>query len=221
MVEPVHWAARLVRAPGVLYTEVDGLPCLVRAADGLVRALTPTWAGIWAQLDGRPVAQALNIDPDALDPIDARNLLEVLRRLKGTEMVCDAGPADTRQPTAALDPAMVRAASVRIVLDGSIDRDRSSVGLTIEPGSTGRAVLTLADAAGTVRVTTRRRLRTRTVERVSVIDPTASGADQLAAGAFASIVKAVEDRTVLLTPGLVDLLAGLAERATAPGSPRR
>jgi hypothetical protein len=50
-VEPVHWGSHLVRAPGLAYTEVAGIPCLVRASDGVVQTLTPTWAAIWALLD--------------------------------------------------------------------------------------------------------------------------------------------------------------------------
>lgn len=219
VIEPVHWASRLARTPGVLYTEVAGIPCLVRASDGRVKALTPTWAAIWAQLDGRPVTEALSIEPDTLDPVDTRNLVEVLRRLKGMEVVCDADPTSPPRPADLGSPA-APGGSVKIALSGSIHRDRDRVELAIEPGSTERAVVKLTDAVGAVRVTTRRRLRTRRVDHIALIDSTAPDADQVAAGSFASIIKAVDDPSVLVTPGLVDLLAGLAERATAPGSPR-
>jgi hypothetical protein len=47
-VEPVHWGARLVRAPGVVYTEVADTPVLIRVDDAEMQPLPPAWAAVWA-----------------------------------------------------------------------------------------------------------------------------------------------------------------------------
>jgi hypothetical protein len=224
-VEPVHWGSHLVRAPGLAYTEVAGIPCLVRASDGVVQTLTPTWAAIWARLDGRRVTDALNVDVQALDPIDARNLIEVLRRLKGRGAICDVDPSDSPRPAEDLRSPTGSARTVKLVLRGSTDRHHRSTGLTVDAAAAGRASVILADGGGSVTIAIARRLRKRPVDHIAVVDSTATGAASGAASGtvecFAAIVRAVDDRGALVTPGLVDLLAGLAERAAEPGSLRR
>ncbi len=218
VLEPVHWGARLVRSPDARYTEVSGTPCIVRVAHGDVQALTPIWAAIWGQLDGRPVAEALSIDPASLDPIDARNLIEVLRRLKGRGVVCDADPANPPSDGHDLDtPA--RAASVEVVLRGSASRDGSTV--LIDPSSPERVLVALEDGPEGTAATIRRWLRRRRVTDVEVAGSGGRERGEAPAERFMVIVRAIDDRSMLLRPGLVDLLAGLAERASAPGSPRR
>lgn len=219
VVEPVHWGSRLVRTPDVVYTEVAGVPCLVRV-DGVVQALTPTWAAIWAQLDGRPVDEALDVDVSTLGPVDARNLIEVLRRLKGRGVVRDVDPADTPPPAADLSSSTVPGGSVKLTLHGTIDHGHDRTDFTIDPLAAECVEVTLVDGAEGVGVTIRRRLRKRRVGHIAVVDSTSTDDTPVAIGCFASIIRAVDDRTKLVTPGLVDLLAGLAERAASPVSPR-
>lgn len=220
LVEPVHWNARLIRSDDACYTEVDGVPCVVLADSGAVQALTPTWAAIWAQLDGRPVRVALGVDPDTMDATDARNLLEVLRRLKAKGIAQDSGDSSTPR----LHPSLAATATVdrvELALRGHIEVERRSIDLTVDPGVDRRVVVTLVDRDDGLEVSIRRRFRRRPVDHLSVTDSTARTAPVAAAERFNALVTAMEDRTQLRTPGLVDLLAALAEHATPPGSPRR
>lgn len=217
VIEPVHWGSRLVRAEDLAYTEVAGTPVLVPADGAPVQVLTPAWAAVWAQLDGRPITDSLAVDPAALDPVDARNLIEVLRRLKAEGVVRDAEPdAGSRDP-GELEAVPVRAGRVAVRLGGSVVVDPTGVTLRIIAGNPARVTVELSETAVGVAVTVRRRFRRRVIDRVEVADPNASRDDAL--GRFSSILAALDDRDPGATPGLVDLLAGVAERAVAPGSP--
>lgn len=217
-VEPVHWGARLVRSPDCCYTEVSGTPCIVRARHGDVQALTPTWAAIWARLDGRPVADALNVDPTSLGPTDARNLVEVLRRLKGKGVVCDADPTSPPRDRHDLE-TLAPDASTPVDLRGSASRDGAR--LLIDPAASERVTVALTEGPAGTLVTIRRRLRRRRVTDIEVAAADGGARPERPAERLTVIVRAIEDRSVLLRPGLVDLLAGVAERAHGPGSPRR
>lgn len=206
-----------MRSADSRYTEVAGTPCIVRTEHGDVQPLTPTWAAIWARLDGRSVAEALNVDPATLDEVDARNLIEVLRRLKGRGVIGDADPADTFHD--GHDLAATASEPVEITLRGTASRSGTAV--VIDPASSQRLTVGLADGPEGTVATIRRRLRKRTVGEITCIDPSTRTEPSRPLERFAVIVRALDDRSVLLRPGAVDLLAGLAERAIAPGSPRR
>lgn len=222
-VEPVHWGARLERVPAMFYTEVDAVPCLVDSAAGRVLVLTPTWAAIWARLDGRAVTSALDVDPATLAPTDARNLIEVLRRLKAMGAVRDAaGPASTDRNERSDDRLAAPVATpgpVTVTLAGSIARRHGTSTLRIVPASVATATVTLTEtAAGEVMVDHRHHWRRRRVEAVSVDHPGADAAAQSAVERFATIVEAVTEPTEW-SAALIDRLAGLAETATTPASP--
>ena len=220
-VEPVHWHARLLRTPSIIYTEVAGIPLLVDTTDAAVHPLTPAWAALWAQLDGRPILESLNVNPDLLTPVDARNLIEVLRRLKALGVIVDADPNAALLPSPDLtnNPTSNR---VTITLRGSIEAEGQSTSLLI--GSASEQVkLRLEDTARGIVVCHRRRFRYRAIDSIHVApqhgsdqapSPEPADASEAAAQTFAAIAQAFDDPAVLLTPGLVDLLAGLAERAT-------
>lgn len=221
-IEPVHWGARLIRSTAHVYTEVGGTPLLIRADDGDVQVLTPTWAAIWARLDGRPVSESLGVDPAGMDPVDGRNLIEALRRLKAAEVVVDVDPTATSTAEAG-DPFGQDTLSghVDLVFDGSVTRQRRSTSLTVDAG---------ADVPVGVRVTmspqgpilwVRRRFRRRVVDRFAVVDTGRGRTPTTPVDVFVTLVRALGDRSVLVRPALVDLLAELAEHAAAQGSPAR
>ena len=119
----MHWGARLVRAPGVVYTEVAGTPVLVRVDDAELQPMSPAWVSCWAGLDGRPVAEALDVDPDTVDPITSRNLIEVLRRLKAKRLIADVdslSPDDRAAATSAFPDDQPVAGPTDIVLRGHL-----------------------------------------------------------------------------------------------------
>lgn len=215
VVEPVNWRARLVRSDGVRYTEVGGLPVVVQCATGEVRGLGPGWVATWASLDGRPVADALGIDPDELAPTDARNLIEVLRRLKADGLIRDADPREPAHERHDLDAVTPTRSTVTVAGAARFTRDGTM--LTITPDASGTVGIELRETPRGVVVAVRRRLRRRLIDRIEVVPPVPGS--PTAARNFAGIVRAVTDREELLKPGLVDLLAGVAERAVAPGSP--
>ena len=135
-VEPVHWGARLVRAPGVVYTEVAGTPVLVRSDDAELQPLPPAWAGCWAALDGRSVAEALEVDVSTIDPITSRNVIEVLRRLKAERLIVDLESLDSDDRTHALadDPTdQPDAGPVDITVHGHLEHAAGRAMLTIAP----------------------------------------------------------------------------------------
>ncbi len=222
-VEPVHWGARLERVPAMFYTEVDAVPCLVDPAAGRVLVLTPTWAAIWARLDGRAVTAALDVEPSTMMQSDARNLIEVLRRLKAMGAVRDAtGPASTDRTERPDDRLAAPAATpgpVTVTLSGSVTRRHGTSRLRIVPASAATATVTLTEtAAGDVVVDHRHRWRRRRVEVVSVDRPGADATGQTAVERFAATVEAVTEPTEW-SAALIDRLAGLAETATTPASP--
>ncbi len=223
VLEPVHWGSRLVRSDRYRYTEVDGTPVLVAPDDGDVRVLTPTWAGIWAQLDGRVVSGSLAVEPGTLDPVDARNLLEVLRRLKADGVVVDAPRSSEPAPGAGRDPAR------QVDLDGRVDvtvagivsvADGHTV-VRIDPNVSRVTTVRIVSSPSGPAVSVRRRWRRRRVDRVEIAGTTAAVPPDTSVDRFVAIVRALDDREVLFRPGLVDLLAELAEHAVAPGSPGR
>ncbi len=220
--EPVHWDAPLVRAPEIGYTEVDGTPVLVHTRTGEIHPLTPTWSAVWATLDGRPVRRSLGIDPDTMSLIDRRNLIEVLRRLKAQGLIVDAtgesGVEGDRDVDLIAPPPID--GPVTVGVRGHTTRIDGAWTLRIEPDAPGYRRLRMIQRGADVDVDFRRRLRRRVVERVEVDYGPSRPDVEAAVEAFATIVAAVLDRTALTTPGLLDLFAGLAERATAPGSPR-
>lgn len=220
LVEPVHFQAHLIRSANCRYTEVSGTPCIVRIDRAEALVLTPTWAAVWAMLDGRTLAEAVGVDVASLSPIDTRNLLEVVRRLKGMGVVEDVGP--DRGPQRLDDLASTDSpAPATVVFSGFARHTRTRSTLEIEVGSTRRQTVVLADGTTGTSATCRRRFRRRVLEEITVTDTSESGHVPEPIAHFATILRALEDPSVLVTPGVVDLLAGLAERAVAPASPRR
>lgn len=214
--EPVHWGARLVRSAAFVYTEVGDVPVLVRPDDGRVEVLTPTWAALWAQLDGRPVREALQVDAGRVDPVDARNLIEVLRRLKAAGVVFDAPTGDRSGPEAT-DPwrQPTLAGAVDLVVHGSVSGTRRAPVLRIGPSGAPPVRVRIGTSSAGVVVSVRRWLRRRPVDRVQMAG--AAHGDGSPVDVLVGIVGSLADRAVLFRPGLVDLLAELAERVAAPG----
>ena len=243
-VEPVHWGARLVRAPGVVYTEAAGTPVLVRVDDAEMQPLPPAWAAVWAALDGRTAADALDVDPSTVDPITSRNLIEVLRRLKAKRLVADVdslGPDDQKASTTPFPDDQPVAGPTDVVLCGHLTRSSEAAVVTLPPHptmlagtrratptstdpstspsdppgevQTGPVTVQLAEADGTV-------VATVDGEPVAIVTApagasTPDGADGDALRCLlrlADLLAALDDPTCLAEPGVVDLLAALAEQ---------
>lgn len=216
LIEPVGWRSRLAQSPEFRYTEVGGVPILVRPSDVTVEALTPTWAAIWAQLDGRVLTEALGTNPEVLAPADSRNLIEVVRRLKAAGLVDDV--ADNGSSPAHPERQERPPGAVRCTFGGRILTDQGSTTLLIDQHDALDLDVELRQTPAGATLMFRRRLRRRrTIDRVVVDTDSADGA----VGRFVGIVRALRDREVLVTPGVVDLFAELAERASAPESPSR
>lgn len=252
-VEPVHWGARLVRAPGVVYSEVAGTPVLVRVDDAELQPLPPAWAGCWAALDGGPIAEALGIDPSGIDPITSRNLIEVLRRLKAKRLVADVGSLgpDDRARALADDPTDQPASGpTDLTLHGRLEHHEHGTTLTIAappgfgPPRDGGAppddvppddavTVHLTDVDGSLAATvagapvhvvcagtSASAARPPTGQRGSSSDslpapedvagPTGAEAERRVL-ALAGLLAALDDPERLAEPGLVDVLAALAE----------
>lgn len=216
LIEPVGWGSRLAPSPDFCYTEVDGVPILVRPADAAVEALTPTWAVLWAQLDGRTLSEALGTGPEMLAPADARNLIEVVRRLKAAELirdVADTGPSPVHPERQERPPSVVRC-----TLGGRIVTNQGPTTLMIDQHDAVDLDVELRQTPAGATLTFRRRLRRRRMIDRLVVNVESS---DRAVDRFVGMVRALRDRAVLVTPGVVDLFAELAERASAPESPSR
>lgn len=218
VIEPVHWGSRLVRSASDRYTEVDGTPVLVQSDQARVEPLTPTWAGIWARLDGQVVTDALGVDPDRMDPVDARNLLEVLRRLKASGSVVDASDGVASGPDH--DPSRQEPLEgwAEVPFTGSVSRDGRRWMLDLDPEGSTVVTVRLHSTASGPTLSVRRRLRRRRIDQVRVGPRPGSCPPATALERFVGIIGSVRDRTALVRPALVDLLAALAERADEPGS---
>lgn len=220
VIEPVHWHAHLIRSSDVVYTEVDGVPVLVGIPEGTVTILTPTWAAIWARLDGRTVVDALEIDETALGPVDARTLIEVIRRLKAADLIHDIDPSTTAARVDEVDRQSRLEDQTTIVCkgEGSVGDDTTVV--TLDPAASTQITLQVTEGPTGMQWSLRDRSRWVPVARFVVGEsPTAPSG---ATARFITVIGALEDPSVLVRPGLGDLLAELAERADAPGSlPRR
>lgn len=215
-VEPVSFTARLVRAPGVQYTEVDGTPVVVAVEDLAVQPLSPVWAAAWATLDGRSVAEALELDPDTLEPVTRRDVIEVLRRLKAARLVCDAASVGTSGGASFGDDDLHPSAVVHAALSflGSTTEPQGTDGirLVVDPRGEEVVTVTLHDATDGFTAA----VEEATVDEVLVVDPTPDavrGPVDPAVAALTQLVAAIVDVADLRPPGTVDLLAALAERA--------
>lgn len=223
-IEPVHWGARLARTPGMRYTEVAGMPVLVRVDDADPQPLPAAWAACWASLDGRPVAEALDVDPAALDPVTARNLIEVLRRMKARGLVVDVAP-DAPTPTSAFNDLSAQPGAgpidvavrgvVRVTPDGAVvtvptpDRLRSASSADhFTAGERGSVIIRLDDTDGVVRAT----VETTPLAAIELDEPIEPlDETERCILTFAAVLDALDDRSVLTRPGCLDLLAALAE----------
>lgn len=259
-VEPVHWGARLVRAPGVVYTEAAGTPVLVRVDDAEMQPLPPAWAAVWAALDGRTAADALDVDPSTVDPITSRNLIEVLRRLKAKRLVADVdslGPDDQKASTTPFPDDQPVAGPTDVVLCGHLAHSPDAAVLTLPahpalrpsahrsvpaspdpatspkpdpspPSSTDDSTspsgpldgdltdpvtVHLVEADGIVLATVDREpVAIVTASPVAVAPDGADGDALRCLSRLADLLAALDDPTCLAEPGVVDLLAALAEQ---------
>ena len=59
LLEPVSVRSRLVRAPGVRYTEVAGAAVVWEPTRRALHELSPAAAALWAALDGRPFGDVI------------------------------------------------------------------------------------------------------------------------------------------------------------------
>ncbi len=89
LVEPVTLASRLVRVPGVLYTEVADTPVVWEPTRRLLHELTPAAAALWGAFDGRPLRDVLD-DLGGSEPVDERAVVEAVRRMRVMRIVEDA-----------------------------------------------------------------------------------------------------------------------------------
>ncbi len=214
-IEPVSFAARLVRAPDVAYTEVAGTPVVVAIEAQAVQPLTPAWAFAWAALDGRPVSEALDIDPATLDAVAARNVIEVLRRLKAAGLVCDAGSLGASRPSG---PVVEQAVSGELVLElhGRAVEAASGPGLVLElePSNPDTVLLSVRDGDAGVAVS----IGGEPVLRVEVPATIPEGPVD-AVARLHGIVVSVAEPAVLSAPGAIDLIAAVAELATTQPIP--
>jgi len=100
-VAPVTTRSVLRPCQGVRYTELAGVPVLYAPIDGRVHQVSPGVARVWAELDGRPLA-------DLGDPPP----VELARRLRVLGLVeDDRGPGDPRAEAPEVDgddPTVVR-----------------------------------------------------------------------------------------------------------------
>jgi hypothetical protein len=212
----VSFTARLVRAPGVQYTEVDGTPVVVAVEDLAVQPLSPVWAAAWATLDGRSVAEALELDPDALEPVTRRDVIEVLRRLKAARLVCDAASIGTSGVTPFGDDDLHQSTAVHAEMSflGSTtaQSEAGGVRLVVDPGGEEVVTVTLHDTSDGCSAV----VEGTSVDEVVVVDPTpdaVQGPTEPSVAALTQLVAAILDAADLRPPGAVDLLAALAERA--------
>jgi hypothetical protein len=260
-VEPVHWGARLVRAPGVVYTEVADTPVLIRVDDAEMQPLPPAWAAVWAELDGRSVAEALDVDPARVDPITSRNLFEVLRRLKAKRLVADVdslSPADRATATTPFPDDQPVAGPTDIVLRGHLVHSPDAAVLTLPthpalrpsahrsgdaspdpatspkpdpspPSSTDDSTspsgpldgdltdpvtVHLVEADGIVLATVDREpVAIVTASPVAVAPDDPDGDALRCISTLADLLAALADPACLAEPGVVDLLASLADQA--------
>ncbi len=215
-IEPVSFTARLVRAPGAFYTEVDATPVVVVVDKAAVQPLTPNWATAWAALDGRPVAEALGIDPTALDAVAARNIIEVLRRLKAAGLVCDAASLRSGETTdsVAEQPA---AGLLVLALHGRVEPTSDALGIVLGPSGPDTVQLSLREGADGLVASTPDGPVTSVVVAASPRNASRAAVDAVAR--LQGIVSAVADPGVLAEPGAIDLLAAFAELATTQSIP--
>lgn len=218
-ITPVHWGAPLRRAEGFSYTEVGGTPVIVDPVDQAIQPLPPLWASIWASLDGSPVADALEVDVAAMKPVDARNLLEVLRRMKAIGVIADVDPQDRSGSGPAVSAQVDLDRAIDVTVRGSTTRSDRVTTLLIDPAGTNHVTVRVRGTASGIHLGTRSWLRRRVIDRVEVAAALRSSFTDATVDRLAAIVEAVDDARVFTTPGVVDLLAGIAERATAPVSP--
>lgn len=216
VIEPVHWRARLIRSSDVVYTEVGGVPVLVGIPEGTVTILTPTWAAIWARLDGRTVVEALGIDETALEPVDARNLIEVIRRLKAADLIHDFNGSVSPTDLSEVDRQSRLEDVTTIVCKGDASLDDETAVVTLDPEASTQITLQVADGSTSTQWWLQDHARRAPVARFVVADApnTPSGSP----ARFVTVIGALTDPSVLVRPGLGDLLAELAERADAPES---
>lgn len=227
-VEPVRWGARLVRAPGVVYTEVAGTPVLVRVDDADLQPLPQAWAACWAALDGRPVGESLEVNPETIDPITSRNMIEVLRRLKAKRLVVDIGSlgSDDRSEALTGDPTtQSTAVPTDVALHGRLEQTANGPLLTLaapptfsersEPdvGQDEVVIVHIEDADGSLNASVAG-AALRVVFEVAPTGPppeSPEGAERCVL-ALASLLAALDDPSCLADTGVVDLLAALAEQ---------
>ncbi len=215
--EPVHWGSQLVRATSVFYTEVAETPVLIDAKVAEVQTLTPVWAGVWGALDGRPVAEVLQVDPTTMPPVDARNLIEVLRRLKARGLIVDVAALEG-SGAQDLDTTEPSTAKLHCTFLGAVVRHGKERTLHLDNTEHEAISVVLYERDGTTQVVHGGRFRKKWINQVSIGAEVLHGGDVTPVGFLGAIVRCVSDRSLLTQPGMVDLLAGLAERATTPES---
>ena len=98
--EPVSIRSRIVRAEGVRYTEVDGNAVVWEPTERVLHELSPAAAGLWANLDGRPLGEViaqveaergLLADGSRPSPTEVE-VLDAVRRLRALRLVGDVSP---------------------------------------------------------------------------------------------------------------------------------
>ena len=87
LVRPVCGHARLRSCASVTRREHDGVTELYDAATGVAHRLSPAAADLWADLDGRPLAEVRPAEADDAEVELA--VIELVRRLKALELVED------------------------------------------------------------------------------------------------------------------------------------
>jgi hypothetical protein len=111
LVEPVTLRSRLRRRPGVVATEVAGLPVLCDADARTTHPLSAAAARLWTDLDGRPLAAHLDQLTSSDDAPTEVALIELIRRLRAVDLIEDCGPGDGAAANPVPHPAPTSAAA--------------------------------------------------------------------------------------------------------------
>jgi hypothetical protein len=219
--EPVHWASRLRVVEGAPYTEVAGCALAVVPSTANVVLLAAETGTLVSRLDGRPLCAVLAEELAGWGDDERRPVIEVLRRLKAVGLLEDAPPGAAPRPVPWL--ASARATEVTVAAASAATAPRPSPGEPLPPGRIALLAVACDDGpdlhdAGTKLVT----LRADGAEAAAAeclvvpVEPgrrTDGGPSPLQI--FAALVTATAPRAQLTEPGVLDLLAELAETVPA------
>ncbi|MBS1847344.1 MAG: hypothetical protein JST73_03615 [Actinobacteria bacterium] len=224
MLQPVHWGARLGVAPDACYSEVGDSAVAVLCGSAQVLRLSGDLAALVVKLDGRPLAESLADELASWGAQDRRRAIEVVRRLKVLGLLYDVPDGEqVTPPDWATEPAI--ASDVTLAAAVATSAPATSAGAVIHLGMATTATratstVTLAidqPVAGLVLPVDETR-PTRVVPGLADPSPDAPESPD-AIDVLVALVSAVTPRSTLAEPGVVDLLALIAEATPSTWAP--